>query len=266
MIGIGATLFKVAVTGSRGFSPASLFANGEEGSWYDPSDLSTLFQNSNGTTAVAVGDPVGYMADKSGNGNHIIQATSTKRPVLRESSGLYYLEFDGIDDGMRTGSNIPFGTNSVTAMSVFTAAEKEASGSNQNFAELSNNIGSSNGGFRLLCTTGDLLRSLHKGTSADTINSGAVANPFKSVMSSVASISAPSHSFRSNGSSVGSNTNSLGTGTYGDHPLSIGSRAGGNSMNLTGKIYGTIVRGAISTAEEIADVEKYLAAKSGVTL
>jgi hypothetical protein len=252
--------------GSRGFSPSALFANGEEGAWYDPSDLSSMKQLSDGTVDAVVDQPVGYIEDKSGNGNHIIQATSTKRPVLRESSGLYYLEFDGIDDGMRTGSNIPFGTNSVTAMSVFTAAEKEASGSNQNFAELSNNIGSSSGGFRLLCTTGDLLRSLHKGTSADTIDSGAVANPFKSVMSSVASISAPSHSFRSNGSSVGSNTNSLGTGTYGDHQLSIGSRAGGNSMNLTGKIYGTIVRGAISTAEEIADVEKYLAAKSGVTL
>lgn len=252
--------------GSRGFSPSALFANGEEGAWYDPSDLSTLFQNSDGTGAPAVGSPVGYMADKSGNGNHIIQATSTKRPTLRQSSGLYYLEFDGVDDGMRTSANIPFATNSVTAVSVFAAGEKEASGSNQNFAEFSNNIGSNNGGFRLLCTSGDVLRSLHKGTASETINSDAVANPFKSVMSSVASISAPSHSFRSNGSSVGSNTNTLGTGTYGDHQLSIGSRAGGNSMNLTGKIYGTIVRGAISTSGEIADVEKYLAAKSGVTL
>ena len=45
MIGIGATLFKVP-TMHRGaaFSPASLFSSGEEGAWYDPSDLSTLFQ------------------------------------------------------------------------------------------------------------------------------------------------------------------------------------------------------------------------------
>lgn len=48
------------------FSPASLFANGEAGGWYDPSDMSTLFQDAAGTTPVtASGQPVGLMLDKS---------------------------------------------------------------------------------------------------------------------------------------------------------------------------------------------------------
>ena len=48
------------------FSPASLFAQGEQGAWYDPSDFSTLFQDSAGTVPVtAVGQPVGLMLDKS---------------------------------------------------------------------------------------------------------------------------------------------------------------------------------------------------------
>jgi hypothetical protein len=48
------------------FYIASLFANGEQGAWYDPSDLTTLFQDSNGTTPVtADGQPVGLMLDKS---------------------------------------------------------------------------------------------------------------------------------------------------------------------------------------------------------
>lgn len=48
------------------FSPLSLFANGEQGAWYDPSDLTTLFQDSAGTTPVtAVEQPVGLMLDKS---------------------------------------------------------------------------------------------------------------------------------------------------------------------------------------------------------
>lgn len=64
------------------WSPSSLFASSEVGVWYDPSDLSTMFQNSDGTTAVAVGDPVGYIADKSGNGFHATQATAAARPVL----------------------------------------------------------------------------------------------------------------------------------------------------------------------------------------
>jgi hypothetical protein len=49
-----------------GFTPLDLFQNGEQGVWYDPSDLTTLFQDSVGTTPVtADGDPVGLMLDKS---------------------------------------------------------------------------------------------------------------------------------------------------------------------------------------------------------
>lgn len=47
-------------------SPAALFAAGEVGAWYDPSDLSTMFQDSAGTTPVTtVGQPVGLRLDKS---------------------------------------------------------------------------------------------------------------------------------------------------------------------------------------------------------
>ena len=51
------------------FSPTMLFASSEQGVWYDPSDFSTLFQDSAGTTPVtAVEQPVGLMLDKSKNG------------------------------------------------------------------------------------------------------------------------------------------------------------------------------------------------------
>ena len=63
---------------------AELFANGEQGVWYDPSDLSTLFQDAAGTIPVTgVEQPVGRMLDKSGRGNHASQATTTARPILR---------------------------------------------------------------------------------------------------------------------------------------------------------------------------------------
>ena len=63
---------------------AELFANGEQGVWYDPSDLSTLFQDSAGTVPVTgVEQPVGLMLDKSGRGNHASQPTTTARPILR---------------------------------------------------------------------------------------------------------------------------------------------------------------------------------------
>ena len=60
-----------------------LFSGSEQGAWYDPSDMSTLFQDSAFTTPVtAVEQPVGSILDKSGRGNHATQATTTKRPVL----------------------------------------------------------------------------------------------------------------------------------------------------------------------------------------
>lgn len=48
------------------FSPLSLFASGEQGAWYDPSDMSTMFQDASGATAVtAVEQPVSLLLDKS---------------------------------------------------------------------------------------------------------------------------------------------------------------------------------------------------------
>jgi hypothetical protein len=47
------------------FDPRQLFAAGEQGAWYDPSDLTTLFQDGAGTTPVtAVEQPVRLMLDK----------------------------------------------------------------------------------------------------------------------------------------------------------------------------------------------------------
>ena len=54
------------MAGRGGFSPKALFAAGEQGVWYDPSDFSTLFQSAEETVPVtAVEQPVGLMLDKS---------------------------------------------------------------------------------------------------------------------------------------------------------------------------------------------------------
>ena len=66
------------------FSPRELFYGGIPGAWYDPTDLSTMFQDSTGTTPVtAVEQPVGRILDKSGNANHATQAVNASRPTYR---------------------------------------------------------------------------------------------------------------------------------------------------------------------------------------
>ena len=81
------------------WTPLQLFLAGVLGVWFDPSDLSTLFQDAAGTIPVtADGDPVGLMLDKSGNGYHAIQSVSGSRPVYRTDGTLHWLELDGVDD------------------------------------------------------------------------------------------------------------------------------------------------------------------------
>lgn len=86
---------EIQITAST-FSPADLFDSSTGGAWYDPSDLSTLFQDDAGTTPVTTdGDLVGRIEDKSGNGNHITQSNSGLRPVYKTDGTLHWIEFSG---------------------------------------------------------------------------------------------------------------------------------------------------------------------------
>ena len=151
-------------------------------------------------------------------------------------------------------------------MSVFAGAKKTVAGSNQNVVELSDSVNANNGAFRLFYVNTDVWRSIMKGTTINGISTSSVSNPDKSIFSVTADISDPSHSFRRNGSSVGSNTNSLGTGNFGNHNLNMGSRSDGGSSVLDGDVYGLIVLGRKATDGEITSVEKYMASKSGVSI
>ena len=87
------------LSSSAGFTLESLFANGEQGAWYDPSDLSTLFTDTAGTTQATVGDDVARNDDKSDNDNHATQPVLAKRLLLQQD-GSYYLDPDLVDDEM----------------------------------------------------------------------------------------------------------------------------------------------------------------------
>lgn len=83
---------------ASGWTPAQLFTSGQEGAWYDFSDLTTLFTDTDGTTNVtADGDLVARIEDKSGNGHHLIQSTPTSRATYRTNGTNQWLEFDGGD-------------------------------------------------------------------------------------------------------------------------------------------------------------------------
>lgn len=72
--------------------------NDHYGFIYDISYLGSMWQDDAGTIPAAVDSPVGRVNDLGPNGLHATQSVSSKRPILRQSGSLYYLEFDGVDD------------------------------------------------------------------------------------------------------------------------------------------------------------------------
>jgi len=93
------------------------------GAWYDPSDLTTLFQDSAGTTPVtAVEQPVGRILDKSGGGNHAIQPTATSRPTLSSRYNLL-TKTEQFDDVYWAKGSATVTANATTAPDGTTTAD-----------------------------------------------------------------------------------------------------------------------------------------------
>jgi hypothetical protein len=70
---------------------------------------------------------------------------------------------------------------------------------------------------------------------------------------------------RLNGAQTASSSADQGTGNFGSYPLYIG-RRNNATLPFNGRIYQLIVRGAASSAAEIASTERYIAGKQGRAL
>lgn len=256
------------------FDPASLFASGEEGAWYDPSDLTTMWTDTAATTqatAVLEGDTptaanaVARIDDKSGNGNHATQTTAPSRPYLTVTAGgLYYLSFDGADDFMSSGVDA----------NVFLPAAGYLVVGGANFAS----VGGSAQAYQRKAFCGD--QSGYFGMWAHSLNGGEAGvyhwdtavktaqNPYIAGNNAVftgrrdGSIGVSGEIYASVNS-----VSSTGTAAGGLPSLAgdfvIGEQFG---VHFDGNLYGLIVRGASSTTDEITNTEAYLAARSGVTI
>lgn len=253
---------------SAPFDPATLFAAGEKGWWYDPSDLSTLFQDAAGTTPVtATGQPVGRMNDKSGNGEYIVQRTDASRPILRQdASGNYYLE-GTVSSRMVTqtlsGANREITMGGASAACWFTATHWTA-------GSYCFEYGASSSGRTTLQTNPTHTHVVQSGSVSTTLGAGNISYGTTYVTSLIADLSLAADTqaafdIRRNGTGVTFTGANLSAGTYSNAVLYLLSSQGG-SGNLQGRFYGIIVRAASCTADEIAGVEGWLADKSGVTL
>jgi len=253
------------VGGAGGFQPSTMFAAGEQGLWLDPGDIATLFQDDAGTIPVtADGQTVGRILDKSGNSNHAIQATAASRPTYRTSGVLSWLEFDGTDDFLLTGSISLTGTDKVTA---FAGVRKTSDAATALIAEHGAAAGT-NPSFSLFGPSGGGANKFDfriRGTStaiASTTNAAFNA-PVTAVVTGQGDLAAPLTVLRLNGAQAASVATATGGGTFGNQPIYIG-RTAGVSAPFTGNIYGLIIRGAASSALTVSGAETYMSSKSGI--
>jgi hypothetical protein len=106
-----------------------LFSSGEQGVWFDPSDLTTMFVDRAGTTPVTTpGQLVGYRADKSGRGNHAIAPNDPARgtyginPITGTRNLLTYTE--QFDNAAWTKTRSSISANVASAPDGTTTADK----------------------------------------------------------------------------------------------------------------------------------------------
>ncbi|MBC7156675.1 MAG: hypothetical protein H5U20_04065 [Rhodobacteraceae bacterium] len=246
------------------WKPQHLFRAAPAGAIHDPSDLSSLWQDTAGTVPAVVGQAVARIDDLSGNGNHATQATVAKQPILRTAGGLLYLDFDGIDDAMQTGV-VSWG--GATAVSVLAAAHKTSSATAM-LLESGPDANTTAGTFFLTLpintTHGD--RFNVRGASAFRYANQVNIAPFTGIYSAVWDFGTDAFSARSNGVAMSTITGgTFGGGAMSDQILYLGARAG-SSIPFQGRFYGAILVGRALSTSEVAQAEAWLANKAGVTL
>ena len=197
-------------------------------------------------------------------GNHAYQTTSASRPTLQQdSNGLYYLSFDGTDDGMATPSIDFTGTDKMT---VWAGVRKNSDAAVGILAELSTNSDSTNGTFALAASvSGNNYYTQSRGTVRSVQYATGYVAPNSAVLVAEAKISTDTLRLHVNNAAPLSSATDQGTGNYGNYPLYIG-RRGGVAYPFNGHLYSLIGIGRLSTASEIAAIEKELAKRTGVSL
>lgn len=263
-LGLGITHFR-----NGAFTPAALPGLS---AWYDPSDLSTLFQDVAMTIPVTSdGQPVAAMKDKSGNGRHAVQATASARPLYRNASGVKWLEFDGVDDWMYVPSFDLSATNALTfALAVRRAGETgigiliELSGST--------NFSTNPGSFCVIAPHSTLSAPnlmVMAGTSANgTVKIGESMTAASYVLSGRLDRSKTSSAAAIDLRRNGSNTSSVVTdttafsGNFGSYPFYIGKR-GGSTLPFTGRLYGIALVSRKLSDPELTRVESWMQGKLG---
>lgn len=238
-----------------------LFGASEPGFFYDPSDLSTMFQDSAGTTTVtSAGQSVGKVLDKSGRGNNASQATLSKCPLYNTDGTYHWLQHDGVDDMLSTNA-VDFTTTDSATVAI--GIKKLQDTLNQIVLDVGGAFSTKYSfGMAAPFASATTVSFYSRGSTSGQQAVGTIAAaPITCVFVGTSRISSDICKLRYNGSEIAANTNDQGTGKYLSTVCNIGSGPG--YYRFKGNIYALIVRGVLSTEQEIIDTETYINSKTG---
>jgi hypothetical protein len=166
------------------------------------------------------------------------------------------------------GSNQFMVTNSINfsatdKMTLWQGVRKLSDASQRVVAELSASIAANNGTFLLTAPNSAAANYnfASKGTTQVDNIVTTYTSPITNVLVAAGDISGPVNSVKVNGGAATTVTSSQGTGNYGTYPAYFYARAG-TSLHFSGHDYGSIARGAASTAAQITDGETYINSKT----
>ena len=231
--------------------------------WLDASDSATLFQDASATTAAsAASDPIGCWKDKSGNDRHYT-GSSTTRPLLAlaKHNGRNSIYFDGTDDLLGVGGGSTTNSNSTLADATGACAwVVYEPNSDIDYAVLK--FANSASGYERF-TNGATYHTFFR-TSRFAALSPAPPTSGLTLLASSASVATDSQALRINGSTIVSQPCATTFAAW----RALTSQAwtvGQDAAFLNGWVSEVIVLGRSATATEVAQVEKYLAAKWGIS-
>jgi hypothetical protein len=169
-----------------------------------------------------------------------------------------YIKPNGSNQFMQTNS-IDF--SATDKMTVWQGVRKLSDAAVAMIYEFSASVDANNGSFNLFNNTDGKYTADSKGTLRARVTSLTQNAPITSVIACIASISTDINSIKLNGGTSQDNAADQGTGNYGTYPAYFYARAG-TSLFFNGNDYGSIARGAASTAAQITNGEAYINSKT----
>jgi lysophospholipase L1-like esterase len=240
-----------------------IFSEASQGFWYDPSDFSTMFQDSAGTTPVtAAGQPVGKILDKSPFANHLTQATEANRPTLEvDSLGYYYLSYDGVND--LESATIDFSASDKLTLAASFKAAIVSDYSVMSLGAVTTETGTFDFGtyaggavlYRSGATPFGARATASLGASVVTVSATCdLAGATQATENPALRVDGSQFSLTDYGSG------NTGGGNFGEYTFKLG----GGLYQLDGRVYGAMGFDIILTTEQLEIVEAYLNSKSGL--